>query len=79
MAVFVEAMFFCKYALRKLQIEKYPDMCENGHKYSYCLFKSTSVIHARGKVKWEHVHIKVKRIDHLGPYPLDSLLDVQVI
>ena len=75
----MEAMFFCKYALRKLQIEKYPDMCENGHKYSYCLFKSTSVIHARGKVKWEHVHIKVKRIDHLGPYPLDSLLDVQVI
>ena len=31
------------------------------------------------KVKWEHVHIKVKRIDHLGPYPLDSLLAVQMI
>ena len=54
-------------------------MCGNGHKYNYCLFKSTSVIHAREKVKWEHVHIKVERIDHLGPYPLDSLLDVQGI
>ena len=79
MAVFVEAIFFCKYALRKLQIEKYSDMCGHGHKYNYCLFKSTSVIYARGKVKWEHVHIEGERIDHLGPYPLDSLLDVQVI
>ena len=37
MALFVKAIFFCKYALRKLQIEKYPDMCGNGHKYNYWL------------------------------------------
>ena len=31
--------FFCKYALKKLQIEKYPDMCGHGHKHNYRLYK----------------------------------------